>query len=356
MSHFCQFLVGDSFRRNEARRLPLSQGDRPGFVEQQHIHIETREEIGCDGAITALGIPGASGVAPADVYGARDTGDAAEDRAVQLGIELQIGDSATSQAPGAPRAQFNLKAILQQMVQLGYATEKEVNASYAKFWKNYNYRQADTYVAQNSVTSKAPYFTDYVRNLLQTKYLLGTADIYHDGTNFRLMELNLGSPVGGQDNAMLNEVLLEHPAVAESAAVGRPDPERGEVIVSFVVLRDGFTPGPALARAIQDLVRDRLVEDPPVAELEHVVLQCLQLDTELIGRVGDSDLAEIRQARLRTHRREFRTPNRDLVVALRVGIGEGLSLRGGTSKNCSIQADLSRSSRVASLTAQNAAR
>jgi len=56
----------------------------------------------------------------------------------------------------------------------------------------------------------------------------------------------------------VENTLLEHPAVAESAAVGRPDPERGEVIVSFAVLRDGFTPGPALAREIQDLVRDRL--------------------------------------------------------------------------------------------------
>jgi twitching motility protein PilT len=35
-----------------------------------------------------------------------------------MGSTPQIGDSATSQAPGAPRAQFNLKAILQQMVQL----------------------------------------------------------------------------------------------------------------------------------------------------------------------------------------------------------------------------------------------
>ncbi|HEY8472005.1 MAG TPA: hypothetical protein VIL37_05150 [Natronosporangium sp.] len=44
---------------------------------------------------------------------------------------------------------------------------------------------------------------------------LTRADIYHDGSDFRLMELNLGSPVGGQDNAILNELFLEHPAVAE---------------------------------------------------------------------------------------------------------------------------------------------
>jgi twitching motility protein PilT len=35
-----------------------------------------------------------------------------------MGSTPQLSDSATSQAPGAPRAPFNLKAILQQMVQL----------------------------------------------------------------------------------------------------------------------------------------------------------------------------------------------------------------------------------------------
>lgn len=33
---------------------------------------------------------------------------------------------------------------------------------------------------------------------------LGRADLYHDGTGFRLMELNLGSNIGGLDTALLN--------------------------------------------------------------------------------------------------------------------------------------------------------
>jgi twitching motility protein PilT len=37
---------------------------------------------------------------------------------IPMGSTPQLSDSATSQAPGAPRAPFNLKAILQQMVQL----------------------------------------------------------------------------------------------------------------------------------------------------------------------------------------------------------------------------------------------
>ncbi|MFL6136853.1 MAG: hypothetical protein ACJ74O_03525 [Frankiaceae bacterium] len=43
---------------------------------------------------------------------------------------------------------------------------------------------------------------------------LTRADLYHDGTEFRLMELNIGSTVGGLDNAVLNRAVLSHPAVA----------------------------------------------------------------------------------------------------------------------------------------------
>ncbi|MEV6521831.1 hypothetical protein AB0M43_07835 [Longispora sp. NPDC051575] len=44
---------------------------------------------------------------------------------------------------------------------------------------------------------------------------MGRADIYHDGEHFRLMELNLGSALGGLDNAMVNPTFLTHPFFAE---------------------------------------------------------------------------------------------------------------------------------------------
>lgn len=52
--------------------------------------------------------------------------------------------------------------------------------------------------------------------------------------------------------------VMTHPAVAESAAVGQPDDIRGEVIKSYIVLRDGFEASEGLAEEIRQRVRERL--------------------------------------------------------------------------------------------------
>lgn len=52
--------------------------------------------------------------------------------------------------------------------------------------------------------------------------------------------------------------VMTHPAVAESAAVGQPDEIRGEVIKSYVVLREGFEASDELAEEIRKRVRERL--------------------------------------------------------------------------------------------------
>ncbi|MEH6405468.1 MAG: AMP-binding protein, partial [Sneathiella sp.] len=52
--------------------------------------------------------------------------------------------------------------------------------------------------------------------------------------------------------------LLEHDAVAESAVVGIPDKERGEIVKAFVVLHPAYPSEDALAEELIQHVRDRL--------------------------------------------------------------------------------------------------
>ena len=56
----------------------------------------------------------------------------------------------------------------------------------------------------------------------------------------------------------IESALLQHPAVAEAAVVGRPDQLRGEVAVAFVVLKAGQTPDEALKQALRESVRKTL--------------------------------------------------------------------------------------------------
>ena len=52
--------------------------------------------------------------------------------------------------------------------------------------------------------------------------------------------------------------VIEHPAVAEVAVVGKPDPERTEIVKAFLVLRAGFAASDALKAELQQHVRGRL--------------------------------------------------------------------------------------------------
>ena len=53
----------------------------------------------------------------------------------------------------------------------------------------------------------------------------------------------------------VESALLEHPAVAESAVVGVPDLDRGEIVKAFVVLRPGHEPSSRLAAELQEHVK-----------------------------------------------------------------------------------------------------
>jgi 2-aminobenzoate-CoA ligase len=56
----------------------------------------------------------------------------------------------------------------------------------------------------------------------------------------------------------VEEALLQHDAVAECCVVGLPDPERGQLVTAYVVLRDGLSPAPELAAELQDFAKQQI--------------------------------------------------------------------------------------------------
>ncbi len=66
------------------------------------------------------------------------------------------------------------------------------------------------------------------------------------------MIISAGYNIAGPE---VEGALLLHPAVAECAVIGTPDPERGQLVTAFVVVRAGFAESPELARGLQDFVK-----------------------------------------------------------------------------------------------------
>ena len=56
----------------------------------------------------------------------------------------------------------------------------------------------------------------------------------------------------------VESALLEHPSVAEAAAIGMPDPVALEVVKAFVALRPGHEPSDALRLELLGFARVRL--------------------------------------------------------------------------------------------------
>ena len=69
--------------------------------------------------------------------------------------------------------------VLERMIEFGYTTREEAEASFADYWDNYDYTRAST-AAYFHREDKAPWFSEYVRRELDTM-MYGTMDYYRDG-------------------------------------------------------------------------------------------------------------------------------------------------------------------------------
>jgi penicillin-binding protein 1A len=71
------------------------------------------------------------------------------------------------------------RAVLDDMVSLGYTSKEEADSSFNLYWDNFDYTRIAT-AAYSPRDDKAPWFSEYVRNQL-LGMLYGSIDLYRDG-------------------------------------------------------------------------------------------------------------------------------------------------------------------------------
>jgi acyl-coenzyme A synthetase/AMP-(fatty) acid ligase len=84
----------------------------------------------------------------------------------------------------------------------------------------------------------------------------------------------------------VESALIEHPAVLEAAVVGKDDPERTQIVCAFVILAQGFTGSPHLARELQEHVK-RLTAPYKYPREIHF---CSDLPKTISGKIRRSEL------------------------------------------------------------------
>ncbi|MCF0120946.1 MAG: acetate--CoA ligase, partial [Oscillospiraceae bacterium] len=68
----------------------------------------------------------------------------------------------------------------------------------------------------------------------------------------------------------VENTLMKHPAVLESAVVGKPDSVRGMSVKAYIVLEEGYTASEELGAEIQTFVRDKLSKHEYPREVEFI--------------------------------------------------------------------------------------
>jgi 2-aminobenzoate-CoA ligase len=95
------------------------------------------------------------------------------------------------------------------------------------------------------------------------------------------MIISSGYNIAGPE---VENVMIEHPAIAEVGVVGKPDEKRSNIVKAFVVLAQGRQGSEALTKEIQDFVKKELAPYKYPREIEYVS-QLPRTETGKIRRV-----------------------------------------------------------------------
>jgi Acyl-coenzyme A synthetases/AMP-(fatty) acid ligases len=79
----------------------------------------------------------------------------------------------------------------------------------------------------------------------------------------------------------LENAAVSYEAVAEAAAIAKPDEVKGEAITIFVILREGYEPSPEMEKNIKNHIRNTM---GPIATPERV-LQVKKLPKTRSGKI-----------------------------------------------------------------------
>ena len=100
-----------------------------------------------------------------------------------------------------------------------------------------------------------PRQTDYVQqgwNLPGDTFVMDADGYFSYQARNDDMIISAGYNIAGPE---VESALLQHPAVAECGVVGMPDPERGQIVQAFVVLKPGHAANDAMALTLQEHVK-----------------------------------------------------------------------------------------------------
>jgi penicillin-binding protein 1A len=160
--------------------------------------------------------------------------------------------------------------VLKRMVDQGYMTREKADRAYDEFWTAYveaNMMDFPTRTARSRTEDQAPYFTDYVRQILVTRF--GEDMVYNDGlsvyTTLDLREQKIGE-------AILSDGLRKQNLVSVRETINKTPPAATETIDSYEGLRMIFPLPPVFMNREGETAFKQFMVDELMDEAELMVL------------------------------------------------------------------------------------